>query len=176
MTLHTSKKFIATSLLLVLSFASLAWLTTRSSEGASGNVAAQPETDRAANTAVPTASRVRIDSTNESAEPTRFDDGYRAGYRDAQADLAARGEQENYQAAGVRRAYYPRTRVSRVSTSRAVVHRGHSTRNMILRIAAPAAIGAGIGAIAGGKKGAGIGALLGGGGGAVYHLIKHSRR
>ena len=175
MTLHTSKKFIATALLLVLSFASLAWLTTRSSEGASGNVAAQPETDHAAN-AVSSASRVSIDSTNESAEQTRFDDGYRAGYRDAQADLAAKGEQENYPAAGVRRAYYPRTRVSRVSTSRAVVHRGHSTRNMILRIAAPAAIGAGIGAIAGGKKGAGIGALLGGGGGAVYHLIKHSRR
>ena len=46
---------------------------------------------------------------------------------------------------------------------------------MILRIAAPAAIGAGIGAIANGGKGAGIGALLGGGGGALYQLIKHPR-
>jgi hypothetical protein len=46
---------------------------------------------------------------------------------------------------------------------------------MILRIAAPAAIGAGIGGIAKGGKGAGIGALLGGGGGALYHLIKHGR-
>jgi len=46
---------------------------------------------------------------------------------------------------------------------------------MILRIAAPAAIGAGIGGIAGGGKGAGIGALIGGGGGALYHLIKHGR-
>jgi hypothetical protein len=44
-----------------------------------------------------------------------------------------------------------------------------------LRIAAPAAIGAGIGAMAGGKKGAGVGALLGGGSGAIYHLIKSRR-
>jgi hypothetical protein len=44
---------------------------------------------------------------------------------------------------------------------------------MILRIAAPAAIGAGIGAIANGGKGAGIGALLGGGGGALYQLFRH---
>jgi len=47
---------------------------------------------------------------------------------------------------------------------------------MILTIAAPAAIGAGIGGIARGGKGAGIGALLGGGGGALYHLYKNRRR
>jgi hypothetical protein len=47
---------------------------------------------------------------------------------------------------------------------------------MILTIAGPAAVGAGIGAIARGGKGAGIGALLGGGGGALYYLIKHRRR
>ena len=41
-----------------------------------------------------------------------------------------------------------------------------------LTIAAPAALGAGVGAWAGGKKGAGVGALLGGGGGALYHLFK----
>jgi hypothetical protein len=46
---------------------------------------------------------------------------------------------------------------------------------MILRIAGPAAVGAGIGAIAHGGKGAGIGALIGGGGGALYQLIKHGR-
>lgn len=44
-----------------------------------------------------------------------------------------------------------------------------------LTIAAPAAVGAGIGALAGGKKGAGVGALIGGGGGAVYHLFKNRR-
>jgi hypothetical protein len=47
---------------------------------------------------------------------------------------------------------------------------------MILTIAAPAAIGAGIGALVGGKKGAGVGALFGGGGGALYHLIKRRRQ
>ena len=174
MTLHTSKKFIASAVVLVLSFASLAWLTTRTSEGASApTVAVQPANQQA----LASASRGAADATNDltAAEQTRFDDGYRAGYRDAQADLATRAEGESYQPATVRRAYYPRTRVVRVSTSRGAVRRGHSTRNMILRIAAPAAIGAGIGAIAGGKKGAGIGALLGGGGGAVYHLIRHRR-
>ncbi len=45
-----------------------------------------------------------------------------------------------------------------------------------LRIAAPAAVGAGIGALAGGKKGAAVGALLGGGGGAAYHLYKSRRQ
>jgi len=46
---------------------------------------------------------------------------------------------------------------------------------LILTIAGPAAVGAGIGAIAKGGKGAGIGALIGGGGGALYHLFKHRR-
>jgi len=55
-------------------------------------------------------------------------------------------------------------------------YRGHSTRNLILTVAAPAAVGAGIGAIAGGGKGAGIGALVGGGGGALFYLLKHHGR
>ncbi|HWO00359.1 MAG TPA: hypothetical protein VNS63_13940 [Blastocatellia bacterium] len=46
----------------------------------------------------------------------------------------------------------------------------------ILTIGAPAAIGAGLGAIVGGKKGAGVGALLGGGGGAAYYLLRHQGR
>lgn len=55
-------------------------------------------------------------------------------------------------------------------------YRGHSTRNLVLTVAAPAALGAGIGAIAGGGKGAGIGALVGGGGGALFYLLKHHGR
>jgi hypothetical protein len=51
-------------------------------------------------------------------------------------------------------------------------HRNSKLRTA-LRIAAPAAIGAGVGAMVGGKKGAGVGALLGGGGGAIYALIKN---
>lgn len=53
---------------------------------------------------------------------------------------------------------------------------GHSTRNAILTVAAPAAVGAGVGAILGGQKGAGVGALLGGGGGALFYLLKHNGR
>ena len=52
----------------------------------------------------------------------------------------------------------------------------NSTRNLVLTVAAPAAIGAGIGAIAGGGKGAGVGALIGGGGGALFYLLKRSGR
>jgi len=51
-----------------------------------------------------------------------------------------------------------------------------STRRAILTVGAPAAIGAGLGAIVGGGKGAGIGALLGGGGGAAYYLLRHRDR
>lgn len=54
--------------------------------------------------------------------------------------------------------------------------RGHSTRRALLTIGAPAAIGAGIGALLGGGKGAGVGALLGGGGGAAYYLVRRHRR
>jgi hypothetical protein len=54
--------------------------------------------------------------------------------------------------------------------------RRNSTRNLLLTVGAPAAIGAGIGAIAGGGKGAGIGALVGGGGGALYYLLTHGGR
>ena len=54
--------------------------------------------------------------------------------------------------------------------------RGNSTRNAILTVVAPAAVGAGIGAIAGGGKGAGIGAAIGGGGGALFYLLKHHGR
>ena len=55
-------------------------------------------------------------------------------------------------------------------------NRGHSTRNLVLSVVAPAAVGAGIGAIAGGGKGAGIGAAIGGGGGALFYLLKHHGR
>lgn len=55
-------------------------------------------------------------------------------------------------------------------------YRRHSTRNLVLTIAGPAAVGAGVGALAGGRKGAGIGALVGGGGGALFYLLRHRGR
>lgn len=77
-----------------------------------------------------------------------------------------------------RTAYYRSPyRYSGVAGSRYYARRrGHSTRNMLLTIGAPAAIGAGLGALFGGGKGAGVGALLGGGGGAAYYYVKHRRR
>jgi hypothetical protein len=77
-----------------------------------------------------------------------------------------------------RTAYYGSPyRYSRVAGSRYYARRrGHSARNMLLTIGAPAAIGAGLGALFGGGKGAGVGALLGGGGGAAYYFVKHRRR
>jgi hypothetical protein len=45
--------------------------------------------------------------------------------------------------------------------------RRNSTRNLLLTVGAPAAIGG---------KGAGIGALVGGGGGALYYLLSHRGR
>lgn len=71
---------------------------------------------------------------------------------------------------------YSPYRYSSVAGQRYYGRRGHSTRNLILSIAAPGAIGAGVGALLGGKKGAGIGALLGAGGGAAYHLIRNRNR
>ncbi len=62
------------------------------------------------------------------------------------------------------------------STARPVYYERRARNSKLktaLTIAAPAAIGAGIGALAGGKKGAGVGALIGGGGGALYHLFKN---
>jgi hypothetical protein len=52
----------------------------------------------------------------------------------------------------------------------------NSTRNAVLTVAGPAAVGAGVGAIMGGGKGAGIGALIGGGGGALYYLLRNRSR
>ncbi len=72
------------------------------------------------------------------------------------------------------RSYYDRGYYSR-SYYRGYRNR-HSTRNAVLTVVGPAAVGAGIGALAGGGKGAGVGALIGGGGGALYYLIRHRRR
>ena len=74
--------------------------------------------------------------------------------------------------------YYSQPYYSGVAGSRYYrpYYRGHSTRNLVLSVVAPAAVGAGIGAIAGGGKGAGIGAAIGGGGGALFYLLRHHGR
>ena len=65
-----------------------------------------------------------------------------------------------------------RPRTQRASTQRAEVQPKRSWKKSALIIGGAAGAGAGIGAIAGGKKGALIGAAVGGGSGAVYEAIK----
>jgi hypothetical protein len=72
--------------------------------------------------------------------------------------------------------YYNPYRYSGVAGNRFYASRRNSTRDTILRIAAPAAVAAGVGALLGGKKGAAVGALFGGGGGAIYHLVRNRNR
>src|SRR5262249_47632175 len=117
----------------------------------------------------------------EGADTTKagYDEGYRIGYQDGERDC-----QQSHAAAraSVRPAtrYYSSRSTRHYYTTRSTARSGvagvayaaprrkdHSTRNMILTVAAPAALAAGIGGIAGGGKGAGIGALIGGGGGAL---------
>lgn len=110
----------------------------------------------------------------ESDNRSSFEEAYRAGYRDGRSDCAESHSRSAVRTSSVRRAAPRRG----VAGDRYYAQRksGSSTKDLILTIAAPAAIGAGIGGIAGGKKGAGIGALLGGGGGAAYYLLKNRRK
>lgn len=121
-----------------------------------------------------------------------FKTGYDAGYNTAltgQMPSMATTDRAGYNE-GFKQGYasaYQAQPIAPVATSafrtpaRTVYYRSTPVRakrrgsklKTVLTIAAPAAIGAGVGALAGGKKGAGVGALIGGGGGALYHLFKN---
>jgi hypothetical protein len=114
-----------------------------------------------------------------------YNEGFKAGYANAYqgqvrpqpVQLNALGENATPAVAAPVRT---RTRAARsYETTNRTVYVERKPRNSKLKtaltIAAPAAIGAGVGALAGGKKGAGVGALIGGGGGALYHLFKNRR-
>jgi hypothetical protein len=106
-----------------------------------------------------------------------YNEGYKEGYTDAyQAQAGENGEPDARPA--VRTASRERVVYRSVAQPvyRAPARKGRSKLKTALTIGAPAAIGAGIGAMFAGKKGAGIGALLGGGGGAIYELRKRRNR
>jgi hypothetical protein len=171
---QTGKTFIATLIAVALALGGLAWL---SSGGHKDVPSALAQTEQIAQTPATQASSA-TNSSSDTAGSTamNYEDGYRAGYRDGHEDCGTtRNTTVARRARSTHRYYAPRTRVAGARYY-AAPRRDHSTRNMLLTIAGPAAIGAGIGAIARGGKGAGIGALLGGGGGVLYHLYKNRRQ
>jgi hypothetical protein len=101
---------------------------------------------------------------------TGYNDGYKEGYTDG---YQARVNQQPQTV--VTSAARPARVVQRevVYRSAPAARKKNSTLKTVLTIAAPAAVGAGVGGAVGGGKGAGVGALIGGGGGALYHLIKN---
>ena len=171
MYVQTGKTFIATLIAVVLALGGLAWL---SSDSHKSEPTALAQTSQSASAPQDSAYQSSANASGGTANPTTYEDGYRAGYRDGHQDCSTSQSTSSVRRTSYARRYTPRTRVAGARYY-AETRRGHSTRNMILRIAGPAAVGAGIGAIAHGGKGAGIGALIGGGGGALYQLIRHGR-
>jgi hypothetical protein len=110
-----------------------------------------------------------------------YNDGYKDGFADAYRGRTGQEVSSAYAPITTHIAPIPVSYRSGVYRERTrLVYRERTRRRgsklrTALTIAAPAAIGAGIGLVAGGKKGAGVGALLGGGGGALYHLFRDRR-
>lgn len=172
MYVQTGKTFITTLIAVVLALGGLALLSSGSRMNEPTTLA---QTNQSAQTPSPQPESYESSgNTSATAGQTTYEDGYRAGYRDGHQDCSTTQNTSSVRRSSYAPRYAPRTRVAGTRYY-AAPRRGHSTRNMILTIAGPAAVGAGIGAIAKGGKGAGIGALLGGGGGALYHLFKHRR-
>lgn len=186
MYVQTGKTFIATVIAVILSLGGIAVLSSESHKEASPALAqtqqiAQTTPDSAVASSDTPSSDTNATASTDNESRSGYEEGYKAGYRDGHQDCtasaagAAAGGTYYSRRTRVARAYYPRR--AGVAGTRYIntARRGHSTRNMILTIAGPAAVAAGIGGIIRGGKGAGIGALLGGGGGALYYLAKHRR-
>ena len=92
-----------------------------------------------------------------------------AVYHQAQSGARPRLRPVNYSDSGA--SYGP----AAYSQEQAVVRKHRSTETSILIVAGSSAAGAGIGALAGGKKGAGIGAIAGGLGGLIYDRATANR-
>jgi hypothetical protein len=103
---------------------------------------------------------------------TGYNDGYKEGYTDGYKARVNPPQQTVVTSAARPARVVQREVVYRSAPAR----RRNNTLNTVLTIAAPAAIGAGVGGAVGGGRGAGVGALIGGGGGALYTLIKNRDR
>jgi|SRR5215813_2593857 len=201
MNTQLGKNFIVTLMAVVLALGGFTWLSERTRSKDAPQVAAMNEASQQSPAASSTANQLHAGvatypisdtaqanrntaqtDTTDSAKPG-YDEGYRVGYQDGERDCqqahsALRASARRSSGYYSTRHYYAGRSYRRsgvAGVAYAAPRRDHSTRNMILTVAAPAALAAGIGGIAGGGKGAGIGALLGGGGGALYYLLKHRR-
>jgi len=174
MYVQTGKTFITVLIAVSLVLGGLAWFTGSGRNGEPAALAQTTQNTQAASPQNDPAYESSANANGPTASPTSYEEAYRAGYRDGHQDCSITRNTSSVRRTSYARRNAPRTRVAGTRYY-AAPRRGHSTRNMILTIAGPAAVGAGIGAIARGGKGAGIGALLGGGGGALYHLFKHRR-
>lgn len=112
-------------------------------------------------------------SSLAATDRTGYNEGFKLGYADGFQQQASQETSPATVAARPAAFRSSQQQVVYQPSSTARRRSGNSKLKTVLTIAAPAAIGAGVGAMVGGKKGAGVGALLGGGGGAVYHLIKN---
>jgi hypothetical protein len=204
MNTQLGKNFTVTLLAVVLALGGLTWLSQRGQTQDAPQVVAMTEDAQPAPVSTSSAQQGVTRSSPDPSQATRdsgqtnatdatsstYDEGYRSGYQDGRRECeqlrAARGASSTstghaaryYSTRSTRRYYASRSYARRgvAGVSYVAPRRSHSTRNMLLTIAAPAALAAGIGGIAGGGRGAGIGALLGGGGGALYYLIKHRQQ
>lgn len=107
----------------------------------------------------------------DPAMPPDFRTGYSEGFKQGFSEASTRVTSNPVaqpRTVVTRRVYY-------TPAARPVYYekKKNSTLKTVLTIAAPAAIGAGVGAAVAGGKGAGAGALIGGGGGALYHLFRN---
>ena len=110
----------------------------------------------------------RLMSNNQNADQ---------GYTLQPAVYHSSGQDSYSSAPRLRRASYaPASYSDSAPTySQATVRKHRSTGTSVLIVAGSSAAGAGIGALAGGKKGAGIGAIAGGIGGLIYDRATANR-
>lgn len=116
-------------------------------------------------------------SAGQTAAPINTSrEGYNEGYKQGFADAYQGGTPQAAKTATVAAPVTRLAQQEQVFRPAPVQAKKSSKLKTVLTIAAPAAIGAGVGAAVGGGKGAGVGALVGGGGGALYHLLKNRNK